>query len=53
MHVWSALKIAVVGIILLIDPKNEPETEKTYCLYYLENTKIVVGFEQVPNKELN
>ena len=38
---------------LLIDPKNEPETEKTYCLYYLENTKIVVGFEQVLNNEVN
>ncbi len=38
---------------LLIDPKSKTETEQTYCLYYLENTKIVVGFEQVLNNEVN
>ena len=32
---------------LLINSENQPEIEQTYCLYYLENTKIILRYEKV------
>lgn len=36
---------------MLVGFEESPELDQTYCLYYLENTRIIVSFEKVENEK--